>query len=317
MDVYIDGQSDYYASISEFETELDGAAGAISNELNTSFVTECGVMVYNPSPFRRKNAVKAHIKLVHNSTFIKVLDANGKEVPSQIINKSGKEFDIIFIADVSPLGYSVYDVLPADKACGIKTDLIPSLHSLENEKYRVIFNKNGDIATVIDKVNGINVLEAPIKMAGLSDVGELPYPAWEMRKKDLDKEPEFFANTPEFEIVEAGPARIAVKISRELDHSTIEQIVSLESGGEFIRVENFVDWKTEGLCLKLCSHFPATIKQHAMILGLALSREKTTAKSCMKCQLKNGQILPQAAANTVFLFSVIANTVGISLHQTL
>lgn len=279
MDVYIDGQSDYYASISEFETELDGAAGAISNELNTSFVTECGVMVYNPSPFRRKNAVKAHIKLVHNSTFIKVLDANGKEVPSQIINKSGKEFDIIFIADVSPLGYSVYDVLPADKACGIKTDLIPSLHSLENEKYRVIFNKNGDIATVIDKVNGINVLEAPIKMAGLSDVGELPYPAWEMRKKDLDKEPEFFANTPEFEIVEAGPARIAVKISRELDHSTIEQIVSLESGGEFIRVENFVDWKNRRTLLKAVFPFSCYNKTACYDLGLGvIKRENNSEK---------------------------------------
>ncbi len=279
MDVYIDGQSDYYASLSDFETELDGAAGAMANELNTSFVSECGVAVYNPSPFRRKNAVSAHIKLVHNSTFVKVLDSNGNEVPSQIIKKSGKEFDIVFIADVNAMGYAVYDVVPANKACEIKTDLAVSLHTLENEKYRVIFNKNGDIATVIDKKNNINVLDAPIKMAGLSDVGELPYPAWEMRKKDIDREPEFFANSPEFEIIEAGPARIAVKISRELDHSTIEQIVSLESGGEFIRVENFVDWKNRRTLLKAVFPFSCYNKTACYDLGLGvIKRENNSEK---------------------------------------
>ena len=279
MDIYIDGQSDYYASISEFETELDGAAGAMANELNTSFVTECGVAVYNPSPFRRKNAVSAHIKLVHNSTFVKVLDATGKEVPSQIIKKSGKEFDIVFIADVNAMGYAVYDVVPANKACEIKTDLAVSLHTLENEKYRVIFNKNGDLATVIDKKNNINVLDAPIKMAGLTDIGDLPYPAWEMRKKDIDREPEFFANSPEFEIIEAGPARIAIKVSRELDHSFIDQIIYLESGGEFIRVENTVDWRNRRTMLKAVFPFSCYNKTASYDLGFGvIKRENNSEK---------------------------------------
>lgn len=279
MDIYIDGQSDYYASISEFETELDGAAGAMANELNTSFVTECGVAVYNPSPFRRKNAVSAHIKLVHNSTFVKVLDSNGNEVPSQIIKKSGKEFDIVFIADVNAMGYAVYDVVPANKACEIKTDLAVSLHTLENEKYRVIFNKNGDLATVIDKKNNINVLDAPIKMAGLTDIGDLPYPAWEMRKKDIDREPEFFANSPEFEIIEAGPARIAIKVSRELDHSFIDQIIYLESGGEFIRVENTVDWRNRRTMLKAVFPFSCYNKTASYDLGLGvIKRENNSEK---------------------------------------
>lgn len=279
MDVYIDGQSDYYASLSDFETELDGAAGAMANELNTSFVTECGVAVYNPSPFRRKNAVSAHIKVVHNSTFVKVLDATGKEVPSQIIKKSGKEFDIVFIADVNAMGYAVYDVVPANKSCEIKTDLAVSLHTLENEKYRVIFNKNGDLATVIDKKNNINVLDAPIKMAGLTDIGDLPYPAWEMRKKDIDREPEFFANSPEFEIIEAGPARIAIKVSRELDHSFIDQIIYLESGGEFIRVENTVDWRNRRTMLKAVFPFSCYNKTASYDLGLGvIKRENNSEK---------------------------------------
>lgn len=279
MDIYIDGQNDYYASLSDFETELDGAAGAMANELNTSFVTECGVAVYNPSPFRRKNAVSAHIKLVHNSTFVKVLDATGKEVPSQIIKKSGKEFDIVFIADVNAMGYAVYDVVPANKACEIKTDLAVSLHTLENEKYRVIFNKNGDLATVIDKKNNINVLDAPIKMAGLTDIGDLPYPAWEMRKKDIDREPEFFANSPEFEIIEAGPARIAIKVSRELDHSFIDQIIYLESGGEFIRVENTVDWRNRRTMLKAVFPFSCYNKTASYDLGLGvIKRENNSEK---------------------------------------
>ena len=277
MDVVCDAQNDYFISLSEFKTELAAAGGALANETDTEWVTECAVIVSNPSAHKRRGAVQAHIKLQHNSTFIKVLDKHGNETPSQVVKKSGKEFDILFIADVEALGLKVYDVVPADRACETDTDLKVSEHVLENDKYRLIFNKNGDIGTIIDKKNKIKLLDAPIKMAAFADTGALSYPSWEIRKKDLDAEPAFYANSPEFEIAEKGPARIAVRVKRELDHSFIEQTVYLESGGAFIRVENKVDWRSRRTLLKAVFPFSCYNRETSYDLGLGvIKRENNT-----------------------------------------
>ncbi len=279
MEDYNEACNDYYISQNQFKTEYVAAVGAIANELNTEFVTECGVIVNNPTAYDRKDAVSAHVKLNHNATFVSVFDCNGNEVPSQILKKTGKEFDIVFLADVKSLGYSVYDVKAANTRCKITTDLKVSEHILENKKYRLVFNKNGDIGSIIDKKLNKQLLDAPIKMAVLNDVGALSYPSWEIRKEDLDKEPAFYANSPEFEIVENGPARVAIKVTRTANHTTISQTVSLTSESNFISVFNDIDWKSRRSMLKAVFPFSCYNKTATYDLGLGvIKRENNTDK---------------------------------------
>lgn len=277
MEVYNESCNDYFVSLSQFKNEYTGAVSAIANELDTEWVTECAVIVNNPSAQKRKDAVSAHIKLKHNSTFIKVVDKNGSEVPSQIIRKKGKEFDIVFLADVKPLGFRVYDVKAANSACAIKTDLKVNEHILENSRYQVVFNRNGDIASVVDKKNRRQLLETPIKMALISDTGSLSYPSWEIRKEDIDKEPRCYANTPQFEVVENGAARVAVKVTREADHSTITQIISLSCDSEFIKVDNFVDWKSRRTMLKAVFPFSCRNNTASYDLGLGVIKRNNNS----------------------------------------
>lgn len=278
MEDYNEACDDYNVSLSQFQSEYIGAVGAVANELDTEFVTECAVIVNNPTAHNRKDAVSAHVKLNHNATFIKVVNSEGHEVPSQIIRKKGKEFDIVFLAEVKSLGYSVYDVKAANKKCEIKTDLSVSEHILENKKYRLVFNKNGDIGSIIDKELKKQLLDAPIKMAVLNDVGALSYPSWEIRKEDIDKEPEFYANTPEFEIVENGPARVAVKVTRTANHTTVSQIVSLSSESNFIHVYNEVDWKSRRSMLKAVFPFSCYNKTATYDLGLGVIKRDTNSE---------------------------------------
>lgn len=279
MEVYNESWNDYFVSLSQFKNEYVGAVGAIANELDTEWVTECAVIVNNPSAQKRKDAVSAHIKLKHNGTFIKVVDKNGNEVPSQIMKKKGKEFDIVFLAEVKPLGYRVYDIKASNNKCEIDTDLKVNEHILENSRYQVVFNKNGDIASIVDKKNKIQLLDTPIKMAMINDTGSLSYPSWEIRKEDIDKEPRSFANTPVFEVVENGPARIAVKVTREADHSTITQIVSLSSDSEFIKVDNFVDWKSRRTMLKAVFPFSCKNEVASYDLGLGVIKRETNKEN--------------------------------------
>lgn len=265
---YNDSWNDYFVSLSQFQSEYEGAVGAIANELDTSWCKECAVIVNNPVASKRKGAVKAHVKLAHNAKFIKVVDSSGKEVPSQVVAKQGKELDIVFLANVDSVGYKVYDVQVADKKYSKATDLKVTEHTLENNKYRIMLNKNGDIGSIVDKKLKVQLLAKPIKLAVMHDIGELNYPSWEMRKEDIDAEPYAYANTPTFEIVENGPARIAIKVSRHAESSKIEQVISLESDGGYIRVDNYIDWLERRSLMK--AQFPFTCHNNTASYDLGL-----------------------------------------------
>ena len=265
---YNDSWNDYFASLKQFRGEYQASNGAIANELDTSWCEGVAVIVNNPVAVKRKASVQAHIKLNRNAKYVKVLDKNGKEVPSQVLKKTGKEFDVVFTASVDSVGWRVYDVVGNDKPCEIKTDLVVTEHSLENAKYKLLFNKNGDIASLVDKKLKVQLLSSPIKLALHHNLGELNYPSWEMRKADIDSEPYCYANTPEFEIVEDGPSRIAIKITRDMDFSKVEQVVSLESGGEVVRVDNYIDWQQRRTLLK--AQFPFTCSNEVASYDLGL-----------------------------------------------
>lgn len=276
---YNDSWNDYFVSLSQFKCEYEASVGAIANELDTSWCKDCAVIVNNPVPTKRKGAVEARVKLSRNARYIKVLDSNGKEVPSQVVRKQGKEFDIIFLASFSSMGYKVYDVQGADKKYSGKTDLKVTEHTLENSKYRLMFNKNGDIASIIDKKLKVQLLSAPIKLGLYHDIGELNYPSWEMRKEDLDANPYCYANTPSFEILENGPARIAVKVTREAEYSKVEQVVSMEANGEVIRVDNYIDWLSRRTLMKAQFHLSCTNDNASYDLGLGYITRGTNTEN--------------------------------------
>ncbi len=278
MDVYVDGHNDYIVSQKQLQTEYIGASSAIANELDTSKVNECAVIVNNPAAIKRRDVVNARVKLNHNATFVKVVDCEGNEVPSQVINKMGKEFDLAFIAEVEPLGYRVYDIQAANKACEINTGVSISGHTLENEKYKIILNKNGDIASIIDKEFDNQLLHAPIKMAKFTDTGAYNYPSWEIRREDIDTDVEVFANQPEFEIIEEGPVRVSIKTTRVINHSKIEQTISLTSGGKFIRIDNKLDWRSRRSLLKAVFPFSCHNQSATYDLGLGVIRRSTNSE---------------------------------------
>lgn len=272
MKVYNDSWNDYYLSLSQFKNEYLAASRATIDFLDTSWIDDDSItlVVNNPTQYKQKRNVEATVKVKRNCMYVAVFDKDGNEVPSQVIKKEGKTFSIVFQADVDSFGYRVYRVSPAKSACKITTDLKVTQHSLENDKYEIIFNKNGDIAYLYDKKLKRQIIDKPIKMALLHDTGQLSYPSWEIRKEDIDAQPYCYANTPKFSIIENGPVRIAIKVSREAEYSTIEQVVSLSAESEYIEVNNYVDWKTRRTILKATFPLAAHSKQAAYDIGVGV-----------------------------------------------
>lgn len=272
MEVYNDAWNDYYLSLSQFKNEYLGAGKVIHSQLNTSWVDDESIVliVNNPTQFTYKGVVEAQIRIKKNCKYVCVYDKAGNEYPSQVVKKIGKNLTIVFQAEISGLGFKAFGVKASSEPCKIKTDVKISNHTLENDKYKLIFNRNGDIAYLFDKKLNKSLIDSPIKMALLKDTGSLAYPSWEVRKEDLDAEPYCYANTPEFTILEDGPVRVSVKVSREAEYSTIDQIVTLWAGGEFVEVQNFVNWKTRRTMLKAVFPLSAHNKNASYDLGLGV-----------------------------------------------
>ncbi len=138
------------------------------------------------------------------------------------------------------------------------TMLQVSENSLENQYYRVKLNADGDVASIFDKSIGRELLAAPARLAISYDNPE-QWPAWNMDWDQEQAAPKAYVSGPaKIRIVENGPARVAIEVSRETAGSKFVQTISLSAGDAGKRVEfaNVIDWNTRESNLK--ATFPLT-----------------------------------------------------------
>jgi alpha-mannosidase len=178
---------------------------------------------------------------------VHVIAPDGKEVPSQI--SGGK---VVFLANAPSVGYGVYDVEPAAGTASSATTLRVSDSELENEYYTVKLNADGDVASIFDKSLGRELLAAPARLAISYDNPE-HWPAWNMDWDQEQAAPRAYVGGPaKIRIVENGPARVAIEVSREAAGSKFVQTIRLSAGDAGKRVEfaNAIDWNTRESNLK-------------------------------------------------------------------
>jgi len=76
---------------------------------------------------------------------------------------------ISFIATVPSVGYTVYDIRPAEKPCQMETGLNTTENSIENKRYLVKVNDSGEVASIYDKIEKRELLSAPLSLQFLHD----------------------------------------------------------------------------------------------------------------------------------------------------
>ena len=210
-------------------------------------------MVYNPLNVEREDIVEAALSFPGAPpSALEVLGPDGKAVPSQWQN--GK---LLFLAKVPSVGYAVFTVQPAATEAQ-SHELKVTNSSLENTRYRVTLNENGDVASIFDKSLNRELLSTPMQLA-ISNDAPRQWPAWNM---DFDQEQaaprSYVAGPATVRIVENGPVRVALEASREAEGSKFVQTVRLSAGDPGNRVEfsDAVDWKA--LSANLKAVFPLT-----------------------------------------------------------
>jgi alpha-mannosidase len=242
--------NDSVLAMNQFAGVLTSASAAVVSAMSTE-ARGTAVVVYNPLEIARQDVVEAEVSFPGGvPAAVRVLDPDGRAVPAQL--GGSKEHPlVVFLARVPSVGWAVYDVQPAESAAA-SGELKVSPSSLENARYRVTLDGNGDVAAVYDKSLKRELLASPLRLA-LQTEKPRDWPAWNMDWADQQKPPRAFVAAPaKVRVVESGPARVAVEVARDLEGSHFVQTVRLaaEEAGQRVELANAIDWRTREAALK-------------------------------------------------------------------
>jgi len=239
--------NDDVIAMNQFAGVLNNATQAVAAALNTE-TAGLPVVVFNPLNIAREDLVEASLTFPGGiPDAIHVAGPDGRQVPAQ--SSHGK---VLFLAEVPSVGYAVYDVQPGAASADTTSTLQVSDNALENRYYRVKLNADGDVESIFDKSIGRELLAAPARLA-ISYDNPQQWPAWNMDWEQEQAAPKAYVGGPaRMRVVESGPVRVAIEISRASAGSTFVQTISLSAGeaGKRVEVANVIDWNTRESNLK-------------------------------------------------------------------
>ena len=250
---------------------ISNALTAVAEQVDTAGAGGGCAVVFNPAGFDRTDTVSARIcwpegKIPERIT---ACGADGDEQPVQVLStdrRDGKLYaDILFRAAVPGNGYAVYTFRAgtADAA-----GMTVSERVLDNGILRVSLDENGDVASIFDKKNGIELLKEPMRFQILKN-GFRGYGAWEIGYDDICAEPKAVVSGPaEFEVLQQGPCRIAVRVTRCCGTSKYFMTVSLDAGDDYVRIGCRVFWNEKSSLLKMA--FPLSLSSETAVYDAGL-----------------------------------------------
>lgn len=226
---------------------LRDAAGAVIAGMDTTAKGQA-VVVYNPLAVAREDVVEATVPGDASAKGVTVTGPDGKDVPAQIISAGPSGVKVAFAAKVGSVSFTAYDVKLSGEAA--KSALRVSQTELENENLLVKLNADGDVASVYDKKAKRETLSGPARL-GLFYENPANWPAWNQDWSDRQKPAKAYVGGPATaKVVENGPARVTLEVTREAEGSTFVQRISLAAGGSRVEFDAAIDWRTKERSLR-------------------------------------------------------------------
>lgn len=258
--------NDELITLNQFSDVLTNSVNGIARQMNTN-VSGTPVVLYNPEAFAVQSV--AQVSLPNMGTQYEVKDAQGKKVASQVVVDSKNQRHLLINANVPATGAAVYSVKESGKAVNA---LNQSVSTIENSVYCVQLDANGNISSIVDKRNNQELVEKgkAIGLAVFDDCKSYAWPAWEVLKATLDKEPVTVKDNVKITLVENGTVRKSLRVSRTYGESVINQYIRLYEGNlaDRIDVYNEIEWNSMNSMLKAV--FPLNIKNEKATYDIGL-----------------------------------------------
>lgn len=204
--------------------ELFDYSNALTLEKTSSIMSHVGgqgnTIVFNPNSFKFSGEVKY----------------NGKSY---------------YVENIPSKGYKVIDLNE------IKNSIKTHGKVFENDYYKITFNKNYEMKSILHKETGREIIKQGEVGNKLVVFEDLPaaFDAWELR--DYHKEKSWRVdNVAKIETLFENE-RVGLLIERKFEKSVIKQTVYLYNNVDRIDFENDITWNTEHTCLKV--YFPLDV----------------------------------------------------------
>src|SRR3989475_1293716 len=260
--------NDELVSANQFAGVLTSSTSAIADNLDTR-AQGIPLVVYKPLSTARLDPVEATVEFKAPApAAIRVVDrVTGRAALAQVLERIGNRARILFLADMTSVGLKVFEVLPGATRQAARSPLSATSDSLANTRYQVKIDPNGDLASIFDREAAHELLRAPARLE-LRDNPSPDKPAWRILWDTVKSPPREFVTAPTIRVVERGPVRVAIEITRAAAGSTFVQRVRLTDGGDRVEVENLIDWKSPNSLLKASFPFAASNAKATYDLGL-------------------------------------------------
>lgn len=251
--------NDECLAANQFSAVLEDAAGSVIGGMDTRG-SGTAVVVYNPTSVDRVDVVEAEVPGAGKTRDVVVTDPEGKPVPAQVLGVTEHGERIAFLAHVPSVGFASYTVRDqnAGGAPATPSSLKVSERQLENEFYTVKIDERGDVSSVFDKRGKREVLSGPARLE-LRYENPRNWPAWNQDWADRQRPAKDFVGqassaggtpAPRIRVVENGPARVAVEVTRECEGSTFTQRIRLASGSARVEFDTNIDWRSRERSLR-------------------------------------------------------------------
>jgi len=252
--IYKDAQKQFNVIHWTAKDATHNALTDIDSHIDTDAHAGVPILIWNPLNWNRTDVVEATVQMPQaKPNGISVLDAQGRLVPVQVLSsdKDTHTYHLLLQPkDVPSVGYTVLHAVPGSRP--VKTDLHPSGTTLENSLLRVVIDpKNGCITSLYDKQSHFESL-APGScgnlLQGFVDTPK-EYDAWNINPNFAQHGTDL-TMADSVQLVEVGPIRDVVRITRHWDKSKFVQNIILYAGMDRVDVVSDVDWHETHILLK-------------------------------------------------------------------
>lgn len=260
--------NDELISLKQFSDVLTSSVNEVSRLLDTN-VKGTPVVLYNALGFAVNDLAEMEVEFAKAPKGISVYNAEGKKVASQYLGYKDGKAHLLVEASVPATGYAVYDVRTSGEGIVVKNKQV---NTLENSCYKLTFDANGDIVSLHRKRNGKELVASgkAIRLALFTENESYEWPAWEILKKTLDREPVSITDDVKLTLVEDGELRKSLCIEKKHGESVFRQYVRLYEGTRASRIDfyNEIDWRSTNALLK--AEFPLAVSNPNATYDLSL-----------------------------------------------
>lgn len=210
------------------------------------------IVLFNTLSYDRDDLVE--IELPWNLYINSIKDSDGSIISTQLV-EDGKKI-IFFAKNIPSKGYKSYEII--EEVSSKEEDKTILNNSFNNKYYKVCFDENYNITSLFDKVNNWEVFKNNERGNVIQAFEDRPmqYENWDIDIYYAQKMWEV-NNVKEAILIENGPIRYCIKITREFLDSTIVQYMYFYNDIPRIDFKTCIDWKEQNILLKVA--FPTNV----------------------------------------------------------